>query len=101
MDTKRATKGTVKTGTLTSVDVRERTLTREEELVVRMLRGLGEGPDYPLEFRGRLNPELNARLALIEAVLLAEEHGIGPLAVEAEAVDRAVKDRILDKLGKL
>ena len=35
-------------------------LSRDEELVVRMMRGLSEGPDTVLEFRGQQNPELPA-----------------------------------------
>lgn len=97
MDAKKTTTTTT-TRTLTSRVTRQ--LTREEELVVRMTRGLSEGADHALEFRGASNPELAAQLALVEATLLAEMFDAGPLAARAP-VDTELKGRILDKLSKL
>lgn len=98
LDAKKNTKTIVQTRTLTERVTR--TLTREEELVVRMTRGLSEGSDYALEFRGA-GTETGAQLALIEASLLAEMYDVGPLAVTGPAVNASVKGRILDKLSKL
>jgi hypothetical protein len=102
-----------KTTTTTTTDrtLTERvttTLTREEELVVRLSRGLSETGDYPLEFRGQRDADSAARLALVEAALLAEMYEVGPLAEVEDAseqtrssVDSGLKSRILDKLSKL
>ena len=98
MDPKKNTKTTVQTRTLTERVTR--TLTREEELVVRMTRGLGEGPEYALEFRGGTHPETSAQLALIEAAILAEVYEVGPLVAQG-SVDNDLKGRIIDKLSKL
>ena len=72
-------------------------------MVVRMTQGLSETADFALEFRGAENAELRARLALIEADLLAEMHGIGPLSespTEA-SIDHDLKNRIANKLASL
>ncbi len=99
MDSKNKTQTTVTTRTLTR---RATTvLTREEELVVRMRKGLSESGDFQLEFRGQGNPELEAHLGLLEATLLAEMFDSGPLAAPQTAVDTAMKGRILDQLSKL
>ena len=99
LDIKNKTKTSVATRTLTR---RETTvLTREEELVVRMRKGLSEEGDFALEFRGAGNEEVSARLGLIEATLLAEMFDAGPLAAPRTTVDTEMKDRILDQLSKL
>lgn len=77
-------------------------LTRDEELVVRMSRGLGEGSQFGLEHRGNAFAETRARLALMEAGLLADLHGTGPLAEQlGVVVDAGVKAKILARLSKL
>ena len=88
-----------RTSTFTRPGTRE--LTWEEEMVVRMRKGLSESDDAALEFRGQTHPETQARLAMIEAHLLSEMHGVGPWAeAEEEAdVDQDVKGRILDTLS--
>lgn len=101
-----ATRSTTKTQTRTMTEVegapRNAELTHEEELVVRMSRGLSESGTFQLPMRGRNNAELRARLALIEAGLLAEIHGAGPLAEQlGVAVDEGMKARILAKLSTL
>jgi hypothetical protein len=99
LDNKNKTKTNVTTRTLTH---RETTvLTREEELVVRMRKGLSEEGDFLLEFRGAGNEEVTARLGLIEANLLADMFDAGPLAAPRATVDTAMKDRIIDQLSKL
>lgn len=98
MDAKKNTTTTTTTRTLTERVTRQ--LTRDEELVMRMRHGLSEGPDHVLEFRGASHPETAAQLALIEACLLEEMYGAGPLATSA-SVDTELKGRILDKLGSL
>ncbi len=98
LDAKKSTTTTVQTRTLTKRITR--TLTRDEELVVRMTRGLSEGPAHELEFRGAGHPELSAQLALIEASLVAE---LAEMAAptRSSVVDTDLKGRILDKLSKL
>jgi len=76
-------------------------LTWQEGRVVRMRQGLSEAHEAPLEFHGQDQPETRARLALLEAHLLAEVHGIGPLAEDDTELDHGVKNRILDKLARL
>lgn len=97
---KKTTSTTTTTRTRTLTDRVTRTLTRDEELVVRMTRGLGEGAGFALEFRGDAHAETAAQLALIEANLLAEMFDEGPVA-ERTSVDTELKGRILDKLSKL
>ncbi|MFT4703658.1 MAG: hypothetical protein ACI81R_001350 [Bradymonadia bacterium] len=75
-------------------------LSREEELVVRMSRGLSEGPDFALTFRGQDHEETSARLALMEADLLDAMGHSGPLDTAA-AVDGALKSRIMERLASL
>lgn len=88
---------TVEAGTTTGIKT---ALSRDEELVVRMMRGLSEGPDTVLEFRGQQNPELAGKLALMEAQLLEDIYNVGPLA-QASSVDSSVKTRIFDHLSAL
>lgn len=84
-------------------------LTWEEEMSVRMAHGVSEGPESALAFRGQLHTELRARLAGLEAELLASMHGRGPLAepeVTAEAapevaVDAAMRQRIMERLASV
>ncbi len=104
MATRRTTPNAAPVRTLTNVHEGDRELTREEELVVRMRQGLGESPVSSLPRRGADFAETRARLALMEAALLAEMHDAGPLAdspAPQVVVDSDVKSRILDKLSKL
>ncbi|MCB9520481.1 MAG: hypothetical protein H6699_06360 [Myxococcales bacterium] len=101
MDSKKNTTTTTLVETRTATRVRTATtLTREEELVIRMTRGLSEGAEHVLEYRGAGSEELAARLGLIEAALLADVYDIGPFAETAQ-VDQGVKDLVLSKLSKL
>lgn len=92
------TQTTVRTGTLTERRDGHRSLTREEELVVRMTRGLSEGTEHRLEFRGDANADVRARLALMEAHLLSELHGDASSDID---VDEGLKSRIVDRLAAL
>lgn len=86
---------------------RRTALTWQEEVVVRMTRGVSESEDFVLEFRGQERPDVQARLALIEGEALL---ALGLLEVSSEAdapvvdepsieVDRDLKARILRKLS--
>ena len=46
------------------------TLTHEEERVVRMRTGASVDPRTPHELKGQSNPELRAKLAMIEALAM-------------------------------
>jgi hypothetical protein len=66
-------------------------LSPEEELVVRLRYGIGLEPDARLEYRGKGNEELEARLALIEkAILDMLEDGV------PQQADRSVLDKFKD-----
>jgi hypothetical protein len=84
------------TTTQTQTRRRTETLTAEEERVVRMLHGLGEPDDGALATKKSSDPEVNAQLQLIEAALLAELHGSGPLAE-----DDSPRSKILERLRAL
>lgn len=92
----------------TTVEVSDQAgLTHEEEMVVRMRTGRSLPDSAPLPRRDGGHAELRARLALIEATLLEDLYGTGPLAeTEAAApaeveVDRGLKARILAKLSRV
>lgn len=93
---KKGTKTIVQTKTLTKRVTR--TLTREEELVVRMRHGLSEGADFELEFRGQEHPQVRAHLAAIENAILEE---LREDRQSSREVDLDVKNSILDRLSKL
>lgn len=81
-------------------------LTWKEEMVVRMRHGLSEGDEHELEFQGQHVPEPKARLAMMEAELLAVMHQRGPLAQADEAasettVDEALRAKIFARLSGL
>jgi hypothetical protein len=84
------------TTTETQTQRRTETLTAEEERVVRMLHGLGEPDDGTLAQKKSSDPEVNAQLQLLEAALLAELHGTGPLAE-----DDSPRSKILERLRAL
>jgi hypothetical protein len=100
--TRRITRTTVRERTYTSTPSVGRELTHEEEMVVRMRQGLSEGHEHVLPRRGQTHAETRAKLALIEATLLEDIYGRGPLAEAAGVdVDQDLKARILAKLSKL
>jgi len=100
--TRRISRTTVRERTYTVPSSPGRELTPEEEMVVRMRQGLSEGHDHMLPQRGQTNAETRAKLALIEATLLEDLYGRGPLAEAAGVdVDQDLKARILAKLSKL
>lgn len=74
-------------------------------MTVRMARGLSEGPEHALQFRGQLHGELQARLAAMEAELMQVMFQRGPLAVqeavEAPAVDTEGRAQIVEQLARL
>ncbi len=65
----------MKTKTSTSVETQERTLTPEEEKVLRMRRGLRAPDDHELEFLDDQHPELADELRAIEERAMA---AVGP-----------------------
>jgi len=100
--TRITTKTTVQTETFTKRQAGRTPLTREEELVVRMTRGLSEGPECELQQQGQDHEEARASMALMEASLLAQMHGEGPLAEQAGVeIDHDLKARILEQLSKM
>jgi hypothetical protein len=95
-------KSTSKVAVETRTVTRKSTLTREEELVVRMSRGLSEGPAHALEFRGQQDRELRARLALIEAMAFAEVNQAGTVTDDPGVeVDEEMRTKILARLRSL
>ena len=62
-----------------------------------MLHGINEADDTELTFEKSVDPEVNAKLQLIEAALLAEMHGQGPLAETASGP----KAKILEHLKRI
>jgi len=99
LNPKNLTQTRVETRTVSRVR-RPATLTREEELVLRMRKGWSEGDDHVLEFRGASNVELSARLGLMELHLLADVFDLGPFASGPE-VDRDAEDLVVDRLLKV
>lgn len=71
-------------------------MTREEELVLRMRHGIGAPRTTRLEFRGQNDPELSAKLAMIEADALAQVRPKAEAEVdlEGEALKRAIIERL-------
>lgn len=100
MDAKRGKSTVVTTVEKTTTTLDKRALTRDEEIVVRMKRGLSEGPEFALEFRGQEMPEVAAKLAILEAQLLEDIYDVGPLAQTSEG-DASIKARIFDHLASL
>lgn len=93
----------IKTTTRTATTTE--TLTVEEERIVRMLKGLSEPDDAPLSFVKTADAEVNARLARMEAELLAHMHGQGPLAARKAPAPApagsSAKSAILSRLRAL
>ena len=83
--------------TVTKTETTTKVLQPEEERVIRMLHGLGEPDDAELQFVETKDKEVNTRLKMLEAVLLAQMHGLGPLADESGEK----KEKILTHLRRL
>ena len=83
------------TNTTTRTETETQTLTAEEERIVRMLKGVSEPGDSPLEFVTSSDNEVNARLLNMEAELLAMMHQQGPRA------QNSAKSSILARLKEL
>ncbi len=102
MTTKRTIRTGTQTGTLTQTQSPTAPLTHEEELVIRMRRGLSEGPGFALEMRGQGNPDLRDMLRQFEARAIAamrmqqQEQVEPPVRVDAEA-----SAKIVDRLSRL
>lgn len=94
---KEKSKEEVKTtvATLTKADVRHAiqagSMTEEEERYVRIRFGISEPVDAPLTMRGHEFAETRARLAMIEASMLAGR---------PSAPRNPVKDKIIEKLRR-
>lgn len=74
-------------------------LTHEEELVLRMRFGISEPGATKLQFLGTEEPEMAARLAMIESDALKN---MGPRAMQADASDaQALKSSIIEELLEL
>ena len=126
MVTKHYRKTNVQTRTAPRTERRQRELTWNEEMVVRMRQGLSEGDDHVLEMRGTAFEQARARLFAIEADALVAimgpealvdavgldaaedmiayaEDTMGPLeppvTLDSVQVDHDLKSRILDSLG--
>ena len=79
---------------------REAQLSREEELVLRMRHGIPEPRAATLEFRGQGQPEIAAKLAMMELAALEELEARGQEAAESPR-EAAVKQAIIERLKKL
>ena len=77
--------------------LRQADLTREEELVLRMRLGIDEPHSTKLEFMGANNPQVMAKLAVIESEALAAMRP-RPVANDEGA---ALKSAIIDQLKEL
>lgn len=75
-------------------------LSREEELVLRLRHGIPVARSTPLEYRGQGDPELSAKLGMIEADLL--DHLRPAAATEPQDLEgEALKQAIIDRLKNL
>ena len=94
------TKTATTTRTLTRTEVKRLiasgTLSREEELVLRMRYGVAAPASEPLEMRHGGDPEMQARLAALEKATYERLQQSG----QAELRNRN-RERILDTLKKL
>ena len=75
-------------------------LSREEELVLRLRHGVPAERTTPLAYRGQDDPELSAKLAMIEADLLDQLRPVAAAEPVAPGGD-ALKQAIIDGLKKL
>lgn len=71
-------------------------MSRDEELVLRMRHGIAAPRTTRLEFRGQADPELSAKLAMIEADALAQVRPKveAEVDLEGEALKRAIIERL-------
>ena len=76
--------------------MRKASLTREEELVLRMSYGLSEAGGTPLEFRGQDGGEMATKLAIMEAEALdtMRPRAVAPMPREGQALKAAIVDRL-------
>lgn len=88
-----------RTGSLTTTTTETTTevLQPEEERIIRMLHGMGEPDEAKLTFVETQDEEVNLRLKMLEAALLAQMHGQGPLAEEGGSA----KEKILTHLRRI
>ena len=75
-------------------------LTREEELVLRLRQGIPVTREALLEYRGQGEPELSAKLAMIEADAL-DRLRPEPEPADADLEGAALKNAIIARLRKL
>lgn len=80
----------------TTTKIETTTLTHEEEMVVRMRKGLSEGPETKLEMRTFPNTDIADMIRQMEARALL--HLQAQPSVE---VDASASARILDRLSQL
>jgi hypothetical protein len=73
-------------------------LSREEELVLRMRHGITEPKSAKLEFRGQGDPELSAKLAMIEASVLDSQRGA---PAQEDLQGDALKHALVERLKRL
>lgn len=76
--------------------IRQASLTREEELVLRMSGGISESGNTPLEFRGQQDEQLSTKLAMMEAAALdtMRPRSVAPVAVEGQELKSAIVNRL-------
>lgn len=92
------------TTTVTRVNVREAldrgVVTPEEERVLRMRHGIGEKPSARLGLKGQENPEVRAKLAMIEqmAIEAMRQAATKPAAAATPVASR--KAQILERLRR-
>lgn len=80
----------------TTTKIETTTLTHEEEMVVRMRKGLSEGPETKLEMRSFKNTDVAEMIRQMEARAL--RHLEAQPSVE---VDASASARILDRLSQI
>jgi hypothetical protein len=74
-------------------------LTPTEEKVIRMLHGLSEPDDAPLEFGIGASPDTMLNLALVEANNIVQLDGQVPVSAEHAVSARDAIDRLLAQYG--
>lgn len=76
-------------------------LSREEELVLRLRHGIPAARSTHLDYRGQSDPEMSARLAMIEAEALAHARPEPAGQPEPSDASDALKRALIDELRKL
>jgi hypothetical protein len=87
----------VRTHVRTTERLDETPLSREEELVLRMSRGLSEDEAVVLEWQDPVTEETQAKLALIERAALMQ----GAADAQDGGVDASIRQRLLERLARL